>query len=95
MGVPALSFQSVEQKSNLNVFPNPAPGEFNARFNVLETDARITVTDVRGKVWYDTKVKGKGPHDKKVKLGNAPAGVYIMQIKNGKTTDLKKVLIAH
>lgn len=94
-GAPELTFESVEPKSKLNVFPNPSPGEFNARFNILEGDARVTVTDVLGRVWYDTKVKGKGPHDKKIRLGNAPAGIYIMQIKNGSTTDHKKVLIAH
>lgn len=95
MGVPEQALLPGEQKSNLNVFPNPAPGEFNASFNLLEDDARITITDVRGRVWYDTKVKNKGPHDKKIKLGHAPAGIYIMQIKNGKTMDRKKVLIAH
>lgn len=94
-GAPELTFESVESKLKLNVFPNPAPGEFNASFNILEGDARVTVTDVVGRVWYDTKVKGKGSHDKKIRLGNAPAGIYIMQIKNGSTTNRKKVLITH
>ncbi len=95
MASPELMSESPELKSKLNVFPNPSPGEFNTSFYLLENEARITVTDVGGRVWYDTKVKGKGPHEKKVRLGNAPTGIYIMQIKNSRTTDRKKVLITH
>lgn len=94
-GVPETTFKASEAKSKLNVFPNPTPGEFNASFNNLENEASVTVTDASGKVWYNTKIHGKGLHNKKIKLGNAPAGIYIMQIENGTTKDRKKILIAH
>ncbi|MGX5855015.1 T9SS type A sorting domain-containing protein [Dyadobacter jiangsuensis] len=93
MSVPEQQEQSIGQKDVLAVFPNPAPGEFSASFALPENEAKITITDMRGRVWHDVKVKGKGPHDEKIKLAGAPAGIYIMQVKFGKTTKNKKVLI--
>jgi hypothetical protein len=94
LGVTESTSSSVATDQLLNVFPNPAPGEFNAKFYLFETNGTVTITDVSGKVWYNAKVEGKGLHDEKIKLPNAPAGIYLMQIKNGDKTEVKKLLIA-
>ncbi|MCF0065269.1 T9SS type A sorting domain-containing protein [Dyadobacter chenwenxiniae] len=93
MGAPETGYMPSGIKDTPNVFPNPAPGEFNAKFNLTDDEGKITVTDVRGNIWYDVKVKGKGAHDEKVRMKNAPAGIYFMKIRNGDKTTLKKVLI--
>lgn len=80
--------------SALQAFPNPAHSEFKATFhlNTGETGT-IQVTDVQGKVWHTRNVKGKGLHEERIKLDNAPAGIYILQIKKPDTVETKKILL--
>jgi hypothetical protein len=93
IAVPESAYQFSERQEKLNIFPNPSPGEFNASFDMADDNGKITVTDPSGKVWYNATVKGKGAHHEKIKLPDAPAGIYIMQVKSGKKTDSKKMLL--
>ncbi|MCF2519670.1 CotH kinase family protein [Dyadobacter sp. CY351] len=96
LGAPETMLNPGGADERLNVFPNPAPGEFNAKFNLSSPDgATITVTDIRGRVWHTAKIKGTGKQEAKIKLPDAPAGVYLLQIKNGETTETKKLVITH
>ncbi|MCF0063467.1 CotH kinase family protein [Dyadobacter chenwenxiniae] len=94
MGAPEKLFGPAAPDESLKVFPNPSPGEFNAKFSLSDgNEGTITVTDIRGRVWHTSKVKGNGAHDEQIKLPNVPSGIYLIQIKNGKTTEVKKLLI--
>ncbi|SKC05909.1 T9SS type A sorting domain-containing protein, partial [Dyadobacter psychrophilus] len=94
LGAPEAVFNITGPDEQLNIFPNPAPGEFNAKFSLSNgAEGTITVTDIRGRVWHSSQVKGSGAHHEKIKLPNAPAGIYLLQIKNGTATETKKLLI--
>lgn len=78
----------------LQAYPNPAPGEFKASFHLKTGEAAtIRVTDVQGKVWHSRSVKGKGPHEERISLGNAPAGIYLLQVKKPDSVETKKILL--
>lgn len=78
----------------LQAYPNPAPGEFKASFHLkMGEAATIRVTDVQGKVWHTRSVKGKGSHEERISLGNAPAGIYLLQVKTPDVMETKKILL--
>ncbi|SEI98119.1 Por secretion system C-terminal sorting domain-containing protein [Dyadobacter sp. SG02] len=80
----------------LQAYPNPAPGEFKASFHLKTGEAAtIRVTDVQGKVWHTRNVSGKGPHEERITLGNAPAGIYLLQVKKPDSVETKKILLTH
>ncbi|SDF31672.1 Por secretion system C-terminal sorting domain-containing protein [Dyadobacter soli] len=78
----------------LQAFPNPAPGEFKATFNLKTGETgTIKVTDVQGKVWHTRSVRGKGAHEERITLDNAPAGIYLLQVKKPDSVETKKILL--
>nr|WP_295928345.1 T9SS type A sorting domain-containing protein [uncultured Dyadobacter sp.] len=80
----------------LQAYPNPAPGEFKAAF-YLQTGkaATLLITDTQGKVWHRRQVNGKGSHEERIDLGNAPSGIYLLQVKKPDSVETKKILYTH
>jgi len=78
----------------LQAYPNPAPGEFKASFHLKTGEAAtIRVTDIQGKVWHTRHVSGKGSHEERITLSNAPAGIYLLQVKKPDSVETKKILL--
>jgi hypothetical protein len=78
----------------LQAFPNPATGEFKASFDLKTSEAAtIQVTDLQGKVWHTQHVKGKGSHQERINLGNAPSGIYLLKVKKPDSVETKKILL--
>ncbi|MEO6282220.1 MAG: T9SS type A sorting domain-containing protein, partial [Dyadobacter sp.] len=94
MDAPEAKTQTTHVEEALTVYPNPSTSHFEAKFKlVTDGEGIITVTDVQGKSWYNSKVKGKGSHQEQIRLNGAPAGIYILQIKKGYETETKKLLL--
>jgi len=93
MAVPESAYLATDHHEKLNIFPNPSPGEINASFDMPDDKGRITVVDASGRVWYNADVTGKGAHHENIKLPRAPAGIYMVQVKYGKKTVYKKMLL--
>ncbi|OJV14500.1 MAG: hypothetical protein BGO21_17420 [Dyadobacter sp. 50-39] len=93
MAVPEFG-QSQTDDPQLQAFPNPAPGEFKAVFDLKtgETGSML-VTDVQGKVWHTRHVSGKGRHEERISLPHAPAGIYLLQVKKPDSVETKKILL--
>ncbi|GGM92696.1 hypothetical protein GCM10010967_27350 [Dyadobacter beijingensis] len=92
----APEFTQAQTEPALFTFPNPAPGEFKAVFQLDAGKlATIRVTDVHGKVWHTQAVKGKGRHEERIRLSNAPSGIYLLQVKKPDSVETKKVLLTH
>lgn len=89
-------FQTQRDAPLLQAFPNPASGEFKAVFH-LKTGAKgsMQITDVQGKIWHSRNVTGKGTHEERINLGNAPAGIYLLQVKKPDSVETKKILLTH
>lgn len=93
MAVPEF-VQTQTDSPLLRAFPNPAPGEFKALFYLKTGETgSMQVTDVQGKVWHTRKLSGKGPHEERVDLHNAPAGIYLLQVKKPDSVETKKILL--
>lgn len=91
MAVPELAQQDAPA---LQAYPNPAHSEFKATFHLNTGESGIVqVTDVQGKVWHTRNVKGQGLHDERIRLDNAPAGIYILQVKKPDSVETKKILL--
>jgi hypothetical protein len=93
LGAPEMNAQTTHFGESLTVYPNPSPSHFETKFNLETGEGTITVTDMRGKIWLTRKVKGAGAHQEQIQLNNAPAGIYILQIKKGNETEVKKLLL--
>lgn len=93
MAVPEF-LQTPNDTPLLQAYPNPASGEFKAVFNLpVGKPAAIRVTDVQGKIWHSRDVTGKGAHEERINLGNAPAGIYLLQLKKPDSMETKKILL--
>lgn len=78
----------------LRAFPNPAPGAFKAAFYLEPGQAgTIRVTDVQGKVWHTQQLKGKGFHEERIPVANAPSGIYLLQVKKANSVETQKIII--
>ena len=78
--------QEVVTKSN-SLYPNPTTGCFTLE---LEEESNVNIYNVFGQVVMTmSRVSGTQSID----LGNAPKGLYFVQIENENTTEIKKVTI--
>ncbi|MBK0402525.1 T9SS type A sorting domain-containing protein [Adhaeribacter sp. BT258] len=78
----------------MKVYPNPNAG----RFQVSVTDknisqVNITLTDVTGKTVYETSQKVNGEQDINIETSNLPKGMYNLQLRSEKGTQVSKVVI--
>ena len=78
----------------VKVYPNPNAG----RFHVSVTDknisqVNITLTDVTGKTVYEMSQKVNGAQDINIETSNLPKGMYHLQLRSEKGTQVSKVMI--
>lgn len=79
----------------LSVYPNPAKGAFDVIFN-LERGKKgtIVITDLQGRTIYQQSVVGQGYNKERINLLNRSAGMLFLQLKTGKKTEVKKIILA-
>jgi hypothetical protein len=93
-GAAEIKAAETDKTMSLSVFPNPAQSEFFVKFNSMSaTDYMITLIDMKGKVWYNQKVKGQGTIQERIRVTDAPSGIYLLQIKKAGQTETRKILI--
>ncbi|HTL80958.1 MAG TPA: T9SS type A sorting domain-containing protein [Bacteroidia bacterium] len=81
--------------SGINIYPNPSEGQFTIEFAANINDADIVITDLEGRVVYQSRETGiVSGQTKQIDLGNESAGIYLMSINadGGMRTD--KISIA-
>jgi PKD repeat protein len=87
----------VQENVSLLVFPNPTKNSQALSISYYSNaDATITITDVLGKVVYVNKnQKGGGEHTIQVNMNELEmkAGVYIVNVSDGNTTQSRKVIV--
>ncbi|HYV94023.1 MAG TPA: DNRLRE domain-containing protein [Chitinophagales bacterium] len=76
----------------INIFPNPNTGNFNVEFNNLYKDVSIKIYDLAGKEIYNKTLFNNGQLKNEIAL-SAAAGIYFMEINNGESLCIKKVII--
>jgi hypothetical protein len=92
VGVPELIQE--ENESSITISPNPNNGTFTARFYLTpEVPARLTITDLQGKVWMETPLVGAGDHVHPIQLAPQSSGLFILKVSTGTKVISKKLLI--
>jgi hypothetical protein len=78
----------------LSVYPNPNKGTFTATFDAMfDGDANLVITDVAGKVIYNTNVSViTGRNDIPVDISRFATGMYLLQFKAASTHTVKIVV---
>jgi len=78
----------VESETKNNVlYPNPSTGRFTLE---LEEESHVTIYNVLGQIVMTMSHAAGTQH---IDLGNAPKGLYFVQIESGNTIDIKKITI--
>ncbi len=80
--------------SQLNVYPNPAKGMLDVVFS-LEKGKKgvIVITDLQGRVIHQQAVVGQGNHKERINLLKPVSGLFFIQLKTDKGTEVKKIII--
>lgn len=81
--------------TGLAVYPNPAKGNFNVKFNnELGDDVVIRVLDLAGRTIYLQKYRNTPSlFMENIVLNRIASGMYLVQIQNGKKQTTKKLII--
>lgn len=78
-----------------NLYPNPSNnGEFNIQLNGTNNSENVTVSvySMLGNKVFEKEAKASG-NQLKITQANLSAGVYLIQLNNGKTTSTKKLMV--
>ncbi|MGX5854250.1 polysaccharide lyase family 8 super-sandwich domain-containing protein [Dyadobacter jiangsuensis] len=81
--------EEIKRASHIAVYPNPAPETFYVTMPKLEANAAITLYNARGEVVRTARfVSAK----QEVSLKGLAAGVYLVNIRNGKQIIVRKII---
>lgn len=84
--------------NQLNVYPNPSNGKFALDFELAEKGkTQLLVTDLQGKEVYKEEFvnEGTGLQTRQLDLSNQAGGFYLLKIKNGDKSLVKKIVLQH
>lgn len=88
--VSAVSLNENLHSADLTVFPNPSTGAVNLKF-ASEVNASVSVYDVTGREVF-THIS-KGQKDLQLDLSDRTNGLYLLKIKIGSETMIRKVVL--
>lgn len=92
----AINNSTASVQDGLHVFPNPNNGTFvvAGKYNLADVKARISVTDVSGKVLVEEEAPiNNGSLSKTVKLPNdAPTGIYFLRVTSNGKNDVARII---
>lgn len=88
-----LSYEEINGIEKLSVYPNPTTDELNIELNQMGGEVELTLVDQLGKVVRNEQLKSKsGLLSENWDISELPAGVYVLTIEDGKTTQQVKVV---
>ncbi|RIV20473.1 T9SS C-terminal target domain-containing protein [Fibrisoma montanum] len=78
----------------VTVYPNPVGQEFTVKLEgVRQASVRLVLTNLRGQVLVDRQVLvEQATHQERLKLGESPAGIYLLRVSTADQTKTLKVL---
>lgn len=80
--------------SDFRLYPNPNNGIFTLEFDsVSSEDIHISVFDIRGRKVFNQTYSNTGKFSQNINLNNVQSGVYLMNVKDGKTSETRKIVI--
>lgn len=80
--------------ANFTVYPNPNNGTFTVAFDSqTSNDIKITVIDIRGRQILSEQYQNTGTFSQNISLNNAEAGIYIVNVEDGNTKEIRKIVV--
>ena len=76
----ASDLLTVEESSDLKVWPNPANKQLNISFSGTNTYTTLRVIDNSGKVVLQQSLTGNGSNSKSISLQTLTSGIYYLQL---------------
>jgi len=92
--LPAKKMEKLEPL-DLTYYPNPNNGRFTLKMSLQSTDPlQVSIVDLSGKTIYDEEIKTfDGRYSKEFNLTDQPAGIYLLQVLQGKSRLVRKIMI--
>ena len=89
-----LDTKTVNELSNLSLFPNPNKGDFTLSFDSTSGDnIKIDVYDISGRI-VQSKVYGKtNKFNENIRLNGIQSGMYLLNVSDGLRRSTKKIII--
>jgi ligand-binding sensor domain-containing protein len=87
---------SQDADSKISLYPNPTHSETTIKYSVVEeAEVSIAIYNKLGQriSLLDLGFLHKGYHEKELNLSNYPAGMYLVQLRQGKHTSITKLII--
>ena len=86
-----------QDNSPLAVYPNPTAGAVLMEYKaVAEVRVHVDVVDAMGRMVFSTTAELQaGPNSMELALTSLPDGVYMLRLKDGETTTLQRIVVAH
>jgi len=79
--------------NELEISPNPFNDFLQLQINVAEkTDLKVTLTDIRGKVFYNNDYTIQSDLNKEIELNDLPAGIYFINLSTSEGNVSRKLV---
>jgi subtilisin-like proprotein convertase family protein len=89
-----LSVSTYDRERDFNIYPNPNNGEFTILMNkVQNSQIGIEIYDLNGRKVYNQEFQATSSFKKAINLNNLQSGVYLVKIKDGANTGIKKLVV--
>lgn len=95
-GASGVAIDDFIRKSSLNVYPNPASGQFNVNLNLARNaQVQMTLFDAYGKTVYNTenKTMAQGENIMNISSSHLESGLYLLRVKVDNREMKKRVII--
>ncbi|MCH2034440.1 MAG: M12 family metallo-peptidase [Tenacibaculum sp.] len=81
--------------TNFNIYPNPSNGNFNIKFEVINTErVEIKLFDIRGRMVKTEEFRNTPlTFSEELQFREINSGIYLLQIQNGNKRTTKKLII--
>ena len=79
---------------NFALYPNPNNGSFNIQLQGdLNNKIEIEVNDISGRQIFNKSFESKSIFNENINLDKIASGIYLVNIKNGKKTETRKIIV--
>ncbi|MGN6494188.1 MAG: serine hydrolase [Agriterribacter sp.] len=92
---PGATANGMESSNSLlSVYPNPATGHVDVRFELATgKKATLIVSDATGKTINARSIKGNGKHIERLNFSGKASGIYFVQLRKDNETTVKKIVV--
>ncbi len=89
-----IGLRPVAEVSNSYVYPNPSNGVVTLKLAKVMAGTSVKVVDLLGKEVFSTKYNSTSLNEElKINISENAKGIYLMQISNGNSSEVQKLIV--